>query len=79
MTISEVLFKWEGEILLIQLGKYKNILNNKKEITLDKVWLICTYSTSQKNWTHYCFNVFERSLLCSSSYTFIWSKIQKKQ
>ncbi len=55
MTISEVLFKWEGEILPIQLGKYKIILKKKKEITLDKVWLICTYSTSQKIWTHYCF------------------------
>ncbi len=79
MTIYEVLFIWEGEILLIQLGKYKNILNNKKEITLDKVWLICTYSTSQKFGHITVFNVFERSLLCSSSYTFIWSKIQKKQ
>ncbi len=53
MTISEVLFKWEGEILLIQLGKYKNILNKQKRDTLDKVWLICTYSTSLGHITHY--------------------------
>ncbi len=37
MTISEVLFKWEGEILLIQLGNIRTSSTNKKEITLDKV------------------------------------------
>ncbi len=58
---SGILELWINWIKQQNNNNNNNIFIKQKEITLDKVWLICTYSTGQKFGPITIFNVFERN------------------